>query len=317
MDQATQPPAPQRFNAAKFVFLYLLHLVSLGFMTVNFGIVVFQIINKNVADALVAYSGSYDPAALKFAIAALLVSTPIFYAISFLLQKSLYKGELKKDSAVRRWLTYLILFVSFCIFIGWLIAFVNNFLNGELTLKFILKTLSVLVIAAAVFGFYLYDVVRKEVENKKDKVLKIFFISSLTIVVVVFIASFFVVESPAEARNRKLDDEVINNFNAINNCADLYYRGQKQLPADFAAMKSYCPYLLEVNLKDSQTGQAFSYAVTGTTTFEICANFRTSNIGVKNNPAAAFPAGPDANLNFHEAGYQCLKGQVYPPVKGN
>jgi hypothetical protein len=310
MDQTTQIAAPKS-NAAKFVFLYLLHLVSLGFMTVSFGNVIFQIINKFIPDIAAPYIEN------KFAISALLVSIPIFYGVSWILQQSLFKGELKKDSGVRRWLTYLILFVSFLIFFGWLIYFVNNFLNGEISLKFILKTITVLVIAAAVFGFYFYDIRRQAVENIQDKFLKIFFIASLALVVAVFFASFFTVESPAVARDRKLDDAVINNFYTIDSCADQYYRETQKLPDSFGAMMSDCSYLTADLLKDSQTGQAFVYNVTGTTTYEICANFRTSNIGKANNPGVSYPAGIGTNSSSHASGYQCLKRQVYPANKVN
>jgi uncharacterized membrane-anchored protein len=314
MDQNIAVAAPVKGNAAKFVFFYLLHLVSLGFMTVSFGIVIFQIINKNIADVIAAYSGSYDESALKFSISALLVSTPIYYAVSWFIQKSLFSGELKKDSAIRRWLTYLILFVSFLIFIGWLIAFVNNFLNGEVTMKFVLKTISVLVIAAAVFGFYLYDIKRADVENKKDKILKIFFIASLAIIAAVFVYSFIVAASPSEARNRKLDAQVTNYFYTIDSCVDQYYREKSVLPADFKSMQSECSYLTDDFLKDDQTGQAFGYEIAGDTTYKLCANFRTSNLG-KNNRESEYPVAIGVNSSSHDAGYQCLKRQVYSSVK--
>jgi len=317
MDQSTAAAAPVKSNAAKFVFFYLLELVSLGFMAVSFGIVLFQIINKNIADALTGYSGSYDDGALKFAISALLVSTPIFYVIGSFIQKSLFSGELKKDSPVRRWLTYLILFVSFLIFVGWLIAFIFNFLNGEVTMKFILKTLSVLVIAATVFSFYFYDIRRQAVENIKDKVLKIFFISTLAAVAIVFVASFFVVEPPSAARDRKLDDQAINNFYTINSCIDQYYRDMKKMPENFSTMQSDCSYLTADILQDSQTKQTFTYSVTGTTTYQICANFRTSNIGKTNNQVAVSPATVGVNSTAHDKGSQCLKWQIFPAIKGN
>jgi len=310
MDQTTAVAAPKG-NAAKFVFFYLLLLVSLGFMTFNLGTVIFQIINKYISDVVAPY---YEN---KFAISALLVSIPIFYGVSWLIQKSLFKGELKKDSGVRRWLTYLILFVSFLIFFGWLIYFVNSFLNGEISVKFILKTITVLGIAAAVFGFYFYDIRRVAVENVKDKVLKIFFITSLIIAVAVFIISFFTVESPVVARDRRLDDQIINNFYTIDSCVDQYYREKTKLPADFAAMQADCSYLTNDILQDSQTGQAFVYNTTGTTTYQICANFRTSNIGKENNPGMANPVAVGTNSSSHAAGYQCLKRQVYPVVKEN
>jgi hypothetical protein len=316
MEQNAVAAAPKS-NAAKFVFFYLLELVSLGFMTVSFGIILFQMINKNIADAITGYSGSYSEGALKFAISALLVSTPIYYVIGSFIQKSLFKGEFRKDSGIRRWLTYLILFVSFLIFVGWLIAFVYNFLNGEVTMKFILKTSSVLVIAATVFSFYLYDIRREAVENIKDRTLKIFFIATLSAVVIVFVASFFVAESPAAARNRLLDNQTINNFYAIDNCANQYYGENQKLPAGFAVMEADCPTLTPNLLKDSQTGKSFDYRITGTTTYEICANFRTSNIGQDNSASAAYPAISGFNGSAHAAGDQCLKRQVYSAPKVN
>ncbi len=311
MDQTTAAAAPVKSNAAKFVFLYLLHLVALGFMTVSFGNVIFQIINKYIPDVTAPYIEN------KFAISALLVSIPIFYVVSFLIQKSLFSGELKKDSAIRRWLTYLILFVSFLIFFGWLIYFVNSYLNGEVTTRFILKTIAVLAIAGAVFGFYFYDIRRSVVENVKDKLLKIFFITSLVLVVAVFVASFFTVESPTLARDRKLDDQITNVFNDIYQCADSYYNQTQKLPDGFATMISQCPYLTSDNLNDFQTGQPYAYQITGTTTYQICANFRTSNIGTANNPQGIYPAAPSYNGSAHDSGYQCLKGQVFPAVKVN
>jgi type II secretory pathway pseudopilin PulG len=316
MDQNTAVAAPKN-NAAKFVFFYALELVSLGFMAVSFGIILFQIINKDIADALTGYSGSYDEGALKFAISALLVSTPIFYVVGSFIQKSLFTGELKKDSGIRRWLTYLILFASFLIFVGWLIAFVYNYLNGEVTLKFILKTLSVLVIAATVFGFYLYDIRREAVENIKDKTLKIFFIATLSAVVIVFIASFFIAETPAMARDRRLDSQVVNNFYAIDNCTSQYYGENEKLPASFNIMQADCQTLTSDLLKDSQTGKSFDYQVTGTTTYQICANFRTSNVGKENNYQPDYSISAGTNSSAHEKGYQCLKRQVYPVVKTN
>jgi len=67
-----------RTNAAKIAFYYLLSLVALLFMSISVGIIVFQIINKNIFDALNRISDvSQEP--LKFAISALIISTPLFY----------------------------------------------------------------------------------------------------------------------------------------------------------------------------------------------------------------------------------------------
>jgi len=45
-------------------------------MAVSCGMVLFQVINKNVIDAITGYSGSFSPEALKFAISALVIASP-------------------------------------------------------------------------------------------------------------------------------------------------------------------------------------------------------------------------------------------------
>lgn len=55
---------------------------------------------------------------------------------------------------------------------------INNFLAGEFILSFILKAVSMLLISAAVFAFYLYDIKRTKVTDK-SLVMRIFFFSLL------------------------------------------------------------------------------------------------------------------------------------------
>ena len=68
----------------------------------------------------------------------------------------------KRASAIRRWLTYLTTFIASGCLIGDVIALVNNVLGGELTVRFLLKVLTVGVIASAAFWYYLTDIRREE-----------------------------------------------------------------------------------------------------------------------------------------------------------
>ena len=143
----------QNNNSAKFAFFYMLSLVALIFMSLSSGMIIFQIINKNIADVFMSgyrYKGNFSSDQLKFAISALLISAPIFYFSIKQIYKNLFSGALDKNSAIRKWLTYFILFISSVVMIGWLIAIVNSFLDGELTSKFILKALTAIFIAEVV-----------------------------------------------------------------------------------------------------------------------------------------------------------------------
>ncbi len=60
-----------------------------------------------------------------------------------------------RASGIRRWLTYITLFIAAGIIIGDLISLLYRFLGGELTLRFILKSLVAGTIAGTLFVYYL------------------------------------------------------------------------------------------------------------------------------------------------------------------
>jgi len=270
-------------NAAKYAFFYLLSLVALTFTSVSVGMIVFQIINKTISDPLalsVYQPGQFSSEALRFAISALIIAAPIFYITTWQIFKHLYEGSLGKDSGVRKWLIYFILFVSIVVMIGWLIATLNNFLNGELTGKFILKALTSILISAIIFSFYFYDIRRKEVKGKKDNVIRFYFYGSLALVIAALAASFFFIESPATVRARNHDRQVIVNLDQIDSAVNAYFNKNKIVPAkleDLLADTSREIYITEDALKDPATGKALEYAKKKTDTYEICADFNLSN----------------------------------------
>jgi uncharacterized membrane protein YraQ (UPF0718 family) len=65
-------------------------------------------------------------------------------------------------SPVRRWLTYLTLFLASTALVCDTITLVYHLLGGEITLRFLLKVLVVAAIAGAIFGYYLSDLRRGE-----------------------------------------------------------------------------------------------------------------------------------------------------------
>ena len=300
----------EKNSSAKFSFYYLLSLVALLFTSISVGIVIFQTINKYVTDVLNQYSGTFSQDALKFAISALIIAAPIFFVTTRLIYKSLVNGNLNKDSAVRRWLTYFVLLVSAVVMIVWLITTINSYLNGELTLKAILKTITVLAIAASIFSYYLYDIKREVVTDKKDKIVLSYFYATLVVVIGVFIWSLFIVESPTATRNRIMDNNVLNNFDTINNAINDYYYKYKKLPDDLEMLKDTQAYLTNSNLQDPATKVRFDYKIKSGNEYELCATFKASN---KNQTDMSYVYLKDRWP--HDAGYQCLSQKV-TDIKG-
>ena len=64
---------------------------------------------------------------------------------------------------MRRWLTYLTLFVAASILIGTMTGIVYNLLSGEITTRFVLRVLTVGAIVGSVFRYFLQDLRKEEV----------------------------------------------------------------------------------------------------------------------------------------------------------
>jgi hypothetical protein len=296
----------EKNNAAKYAFFYMLSLVALIFMALSAGIIVFQIINKNIVDVLENFRGSYNSGSLKFAISAIIIASPIYYLAAAQINKNLFSGKLGKDSGIRKWLTYFILLVSTIVMLGFLVAVIYNFLEGELSTKFILKAITAIIIAAAIFTYYLYDIRRENVVGVKDKTIRIYFYGSLVLVAAALISAFIFVESPSETRNIKYDSNIINRLSQIDSVLNTYYYDNGKLPDNLDIMLSGITYLREEDMLDPATGKKFAYKAIDKNTYELCATFKLSSKNYENiNGPYYFEKRWD-----HEAGYQCIKQKV-------
>jgi hypothetical protein len=301
---------------AKYAFYYLLSLAALIFTALSFGMIIFSIIDKTIPDVLNSYQSVEGQ--LKFAISALFIAAPIFYFISCLIHKGIHRGELEKESGIRRWLTYFIILVSSLTILGVFIGVINNFLSGELTIRFIFKALTMLIISGLTFSFYFYDI-KRETPEKPDKIVKIFFLATLILVVVAFVAAWFFVESPKLARDRRLDQALIQNIYSIENTMNSYYDQHKKLPADLAELQSDNNFYINSSvLLDPETKTPLVYNRLSDKEFELCATFRTSSFDEEARKTSSY-AGLDMNNKNHFIGYQCLRGNLYTatavPVK--
>lgn len=296
-------------NSAKFAFYYILSLVALIAMAMSTGTVVFQIINKYIIDVVNQYSGEYSDDMMKSVISVIFISAPIYFFITIQIMKNLFTGELDKESPIRKWLGYFIILISSFVVIGWLIGTLNGFLNGELTLKFLLKAITSLVISGAIFGFYFYDIKRVEVKDKKDKVVKIYFWAALAVVVISFAGALFVVETPAQTRDRKMDEQVISSLSNVHSYLDRYYTEKGKLPKDFSILvKEYV--LQEKDFANPITKEKFEYKVVDATHYEVCSVFKASN------------KKPNDRTNYygqviwdHDAGHYCFMQKIFENPK--
>lgn len=297
----------------KYAFYYILSLVALIFVAISSAIIVFQIIDKSVFDAL-AYYGSYsNQSALRFGISALLISAPIFFLCVNLINNGLKKGEIDKESPLRNWLTYFILAVSAVVILGSLVGIINAFLSGEMTLKSILQLITVIIIASLVFSFYLYDIRRNKI-SKKDKAMKIFFFSSVSLVVIIFVSAWFFVESPKMARERKIDEKVMNNIHSLESYINSYYEKEEKLPEDLSEVNSVAGVVnFNQFLINPVSGEKIEYKKMGERDFELCANFRTDSYESERNEVYPIYIGDGSKV--YVKGWNCFKGNLWSEEK--
>lgn len=160
-------PVPKRkpYMSAREAFIYLVLFMTLYISAFSFGSLLFDFINRAFPDVLNSYGYYYNDSGLRMSVASLIVAFPVFFWLSSMMQKAISKDPEKKASKIRKWLTYLTLFITAGVIIGDLIALLFNLLGGEITVRFTLKVMVILLIAGLIFGYYLWDLKKDEKQS--------------------------------------------------------------------------------------------------------------------------------------------------------
>jgi len=162
-------PRARPYLSAREAFIYLVLFGTLYTSAYYLGRLIFDIINLTFPDAAqegVSYA-TYIRESMRWSLSSLIVAFPVFLYLSWTTDREMARDPVKRASKVRRWLTYLTLFVSACALIGDVTTLVYNALGGELTIRFALKVLTVGLIAGTAFVYYLRDLRQDEMEGDK------------------------------------------------------------------------------------------------------------------------------------------------------
>jgi len=156
-------PKPKPYLSAWEVFIYLVMFTALYVSAYHLGMLIFDFINLAFPDAL------QNPAtrtilnnSIRWNISSLIIGLPLFLFAFWFVNKSITQDPSKRSSRPRKWLTYLTLFVAIVTLVGDLVSLVNNALGGELTIRSVLKVLTVAIIAGGIFAYFLIDVRQDE-----------------------------------------------------------------------------------------------------------------------------------------------------------
>jgi Domain of unknown function (DUF5671) len=81
----------------------------------------------------------------------------VFMFAALRISREVAADPTRRNSAMRKWLTYITLLVAAGAIVGDGITLVFNVLSGELTMRFILRVLVVAIIASAAFGYFTWS----------------------------------------------------------------------------------------------------------------------------------------------------------------
>lgn len=146
-------PRPQTTVSARDFFVY-----TLTFGVMIFGAVCVVQLFHALIDVWMNDSQYRASSRIRWAMAVLIVTTPVFIWLTFRERAKLAADPALYRSAIRKWLIYLTLLASAAVLLGDLIAVVYAFLSGDFTVQFLLKALVVAVVAGFIFVYYLGDI---------------------------------------------------------------------------------------------------------------------------------------------------------------
>jgi hypothetical protein len=299
--------------SARDFFLHLGAMVALYTVTVSFLNLVFKIINKVfpvVAQNIYGWGGGSE---ISMPVATLIIFFPLFVLLSYFVQKIYTENPIKKELGIRKWLTYITLFVAGLLLAGDLVTVLYKFLDGQdLTAAFLLKALSVLLVAGAIFAHYLQDIrdrVSPKCRRNRPIVISVIILATI-------IWGFVAMGSPQSQRLLRLDSQKVSDLQNLQYQVINYWQINGMIPVSLSDINKAGQY--GIIPKDPQTQTTYEYKKTDDMTFELCAEFNKENI-TQNWSLEAMPAsyptkgGIIQNDNWnHKAGRQCFEREIDP-----
>lgn len=251
---------------------------------------------------------------IRWEMALLLIMFPVFVWTFRFLRLELARVPEKVELKVRRWLMYLTLFFAALLIIGDLVALLYNFLEGELTLRFALKIIIVLVVAGITFALYLYDI-RRRAERYSSLVRSLSWLA-VGGVFAAALSGFLLTGSPFTQRLMRFDAQKVGDLQGIQYQVVNYWQNKYKLPATLTDLRDsisgYAPPA------DPETGTPYEYRSTGALIFELCGKFNFTSAEENNVSSQPVmypqPAGSKETNWDHAAGRVCFERTIDPQL---
>lgn len=293
-------------NTAKHFVLQLGSLGSLYLSLAFLLVLLFGLINIIIPDAA---DNSWDiegaQSMIRIGIAMVIVFFPTYLILTRSVNKLRRKETKGKYLGLTKWLIYLSLLVGGLVLLIDLVTVIMTFLEGEISERFVLKALSVLVVIGFAFFYYIKDAKGYWLKNEKQSV--IFGAVTAIIVLAAVVAGGFNIDAPTEVREQKIDNQVVSDLQNIQWRVEDYYRTNEVLPNDLDEL--YGEFSVPESPDDRDD---YTYSATGEDAYELCGEFSQDSTETD---SFARPFS-DKNFNWdYKAGNWCFERQIIEEIK--
>jgi hypothetical protein len=125
---------------------------------------------------------------------------------------------------------------------------------------------------------------------------------SSAIILIVFVSSFFIIDSPAQTRNKQIDAQTVSSMQNLTYTLQDYADAHQGLPATLDSISpSYTSQI-------SQTKNPVAYNKLNDTSYKLCANFNSSNMTDKNPTSDVYQLSDDSWK--HDKGNVCFTKNI-------
>ncbi|HEY3837055.1 MAG TPA: DUF5671 domain-containing protein [Bryobacteraceae bacterium] len=279
-EHATGLAVPDRSGAgesSRDAFLYLLSFSTLATWAGALGSMLFRLIDLWLPDPVGRETFVNVRTAVTWQMASIVVAFPVFLLVTRTILREAQDRPERLQSGVRKWLTYIALLLTAGGMICDLIWFVDYFLTGELTSRFVLKALTVMLICGAIFVYYLSSLRWDRDTNfslARRRSLK-FGVGATAAVVVAFALGLGVAGTPAAQRRVEADVRRTQDLQSVARAIHFWYEREKgsgaPLPASLTDLVG--KGLQRSQTLDPETRTTYEYRVRNGSAYELCGVF--------------------------------------------
>jgi hypothetical protein len=200
---------------------------------------------------------------------------------------------------------------------------INTFLGGEITMRFALKALVVLLTAIFIALHFLADLKGYWMLHRRKVNMVGAAVGALAVMTIV--GGFLIIGSPSHIRDLRLDRQRESDLQTIQYFVANYWQLKRDLPESLAVLND--PLTGMTIPVDPVTGKTYEYTAGTSTNFILCATFNTSSVDTQGQ--GAYPAYRDTAVGIssptgstafdHAAGRTCYVRTIdpdkYPPLQ--